>query len=77
MSYRDIIQAETACSDEDTFEVEEMLRQIHGGTLDHLSLTALTSDARVCYGDLLLIRKTDPDWSPDPAMKAARRKRGA
>ena len=51
MSYRDIIQAETACSDEDTFEVEEMLRQVHGGTLDHLSLTALTSDARVYRRD--------------------------
>jgi hypothetical protein len=75
MSYRQVIQAATKCSDDDAFEVEEMLRNQHGGTLDHLTRGVLTLDAKSAYKDLLRYRAQDPNWSPDPEMKAARQKR--
>lgn len=76
MGYRQVILAACQCSYEDSFEVEDMLRNAAGGVLDHLSRKELEDGARSAYKDLLALRAEDPNWSPDPAMKAARQKRG-
>lgn len=76
--YRIFIKTACGCSYEDSFEVEDMIRNAVGGTLDHLSREELSNHAKTEYAALLAERKKDPNWSPDPAMKAARaRAKGA
>jgi hypothetical protein len=67
--YRRAILDVTGCSDDDSYEVEQLMRDANGGVLSHLSKAAIDKEAKVSLEVLRSLRVKVPNWTQGPFFK--------
>jgi hypothetical protein len=62
--YHKAIVAATSCSDDEVPYIEALMRDAHGGTLDHLTSVRFNVAARTAHKAYPAMKAADPDWVP-------------